>query len=113
MRFEKHGGHKKKDGANEKGRKNNYEFIPDRAANLGLVLGEVDVLEDHILAIAHEVFIILVPQITPIRLAIVQCRAAILCVILQLLVDHLFIILLSFLFVLFSNYLYRDCCSRQ
>ena len=36
------------------------ENLPDSATNLGLVFREVDVLKDHVLAIAHVVFVIFV-----------------------------------------------------
>ena len=62
--------------------------IPDSAANLGLVLREVDVLEDHVLAVAHVVLVILVAEVTAVGLAVIESRTSVLSVVLELLVDH-------------------------
>lgn len=64
--------------------------LPDGAANLRLVLREVNVLEDHVLAVAHIVIIVLVAEITPVALTIVKSRATVLSVVLKFLVDHIF-----------------------
>ena len=63
--------------------------LPDCGTNLGLVLGEVDVLEDHVLSVAHKIVIVLVAEITSVRLSIVESRASVLSVIFQLFVDHI------------------------
>ena len=64
--------------------------LPDGAANLRLVLREVNVLEDHVLAVADIVIIVLVAEITPVALTIVKSRATVLSVVLKFLVDHIF-----------------------
>ena len=48
------------------------KHLPNGAANLCLVLGKVNILENHILAISYEIFIIFIAQITAIGLSIVQ-----------------------------------------
>jgi len=66
-------------------------ILPNGAANLCLVLGEIDVLENHVFAIAHEVFIIFVAKITAVGLPIVKGRTTIFSVVFQFLVDHLLV----------------------
>ena len=62
--------------------------LPDGAADLGLVLGEVNVLEDHVLAVAHEVFVVLVAEVAPVALPVVEGGAAVFGVVFKLFVDH-------------------------
>ena len=64
-------------------------YLPDGCSDLGLVLRKVDVLEDHVLAIAHKVLVVLVTQVATIRLPVVEGRAAIFSEIFQFFVDHL------------------------
>ena len=88
-------------------------YLPDGCSDLGLVLRKVDVLEDHVLAIAHEVLVVLVTQVATIRLPVVEGRAAIFSEIFQFFVDHLsladFLFSLKFLcltFLLFAIILF-------
>ena len=46
--------------------------VPDGATNLGLVLREVNVLKDHVFAIAHVVFVIFVSKVTAVRFSVIE-----------------------------------------